>query len=102
MDSERERVDGILQDRWMTNRHRVKRCVEKAGLDWETYLEISKRIGAPGTDNQAEWIAAAEQIGPSVPGVPKAFDWQALLAQLLPILIQMLQGCITPAPLPTP
>jgi hypothetical protein len=80
--------------RWQTGRRKMRAACRKSGMEWGNFLSLVKEIGWPGARNKLRWIADAKAISSSVSGVPKAFDWAAFLAVIVPIIEEMLDKCM--------
>ena len=79
-----------LGRRLQTGRRKMRAICRKFGMDWHDFLGLVKRFGLPGEENQAEWIAKVKPVA----GKPRAFDWAAFLAAIMPIVQQFMAMCI--------
>jgi hypothetical protein len=78
--------------RWQTGRRKMRAACRKFGMDWGDFLGVVREIGWPGATNQDQWMDAAKLF---VRGrYPKAFDWAAFLAVIVPIIEEMLDKCM--------
>jgi hypothetical protein len=85
-------LGGGIQRR--SDARKIRHVFDDHGLTRAESDTVLAAAGLPGTDSAsiATWCAIADKTVPQG-NRPKAFDWQALIAQLLPIFLAALSNC---------